>query len=131
MTNIFSDQQEFMTLGQQTVLAHNPKQMELYRNLIKEEVIEFMNATRLNNEPLVNQVKEANDILVVISGWLHSVGINPEIAWQAVHENNLLKVTFPATKDENGKIQKSKEAIAGKPVMMARLNELVDKALGA
>ena len=122
-TNIFKDQEQFMTAGNQTVGAYNEEQQKLYVELITEEYGEFIDAVQY--ETLDNQVKEANDMLVVIAGWLHSVIPDAHKSWEAVHENNMLKVANPPIKDASGKIQKSPEAIAGKAVMIDKLINLV------
>ena len=124
LCNIFSDQKEFMQAGNQTVGITNIDQKILYERLVKEEYVEFVKAILV--EGLPEQIKEANDILVVVAGWLHSVGIDPEKAWRAVHDNNMLKVANPPVKDEYGKIQKSPEAIAGKAEMMGTLQEMCE-----
>lgn len=123
ITNPFSDQAEFMKGGDQTVGEMNAEQATLYEELIVEEYTEFMES--LNGDSLADCVKEANDMLVVIIGWLHSVGITSENSWKAVHINNMLKVANPPIKDPvTKKILKSPEAIAGKIEMMKILKEM-------
>ena len=115
---IFDDERKFMIAGDQTVDELNLQQKRMYESFIEEEFIEFQNAVK--DEPLANQVKEANDILVVTCNWLLSVGVNPEKCWNAVVANNMLKVANPPIKDPvTGKIQKSPESIQGKKLMMA------------
>ena len=121
-TNIFTDQEQFMTAGNQTVGAYNEEQEELYVKLITEEYKEFIDAVQ--NETLENQVKEA--LAPLISRNVSSPQRIPDAhkSWEAVHENNMLKVANPPIKDASGKIQKSPEAIIGKVVMIEKLIDL-------
>ena len=123
LTDIFHDQAEFMKAGDQTIGEFNASQKLLYQRLIREEYKEFFIAVEY--EPLENQIKEANDMLVVITGWLHSVMPKAHKSWKLVNENNMLKVENPPVKDEHGKIMKSEEAIKSKSTMMKLLKELV------
>lgn len=118
---IFKDQRKFMKAGNQSVGVYSDKQKMLYEDLIQEETKEFLDAVL--DEPLANQVKEANDILVVVAGWLQSVGVDANTCWNAVYQNNMLKVANPPIKDEKSKIQKSPEAIQGKKLMMEILEK--------
>jgi len=125
ITNIFRDQTNFMLAGSQTVDEFNPEQKLLYQDLIVEEYDEFIGA--ITEEPLSHQIKEACDILVVVAGWLNSIGIDAEVAWRAVHSNNMLKVAYPPVKDKNGKIKKSDESRQGKKLMMTTLDKMCQK----
>ncbi len=128
--SIFEDQKKFMLAGDQTVDELNLKQMDLYESLIHEEKSEFIFAsakfycesTKLQAET----IKEAIDILVVVSGWLLSNGIDAQKAWDIVHENNMAKVKDKIVKDGKGKIQKSPESIARKNKMMIDLIGLIN-----
>ena len=126
MSNIFDDQADFMFRGDQTVGRYNRKQVQLYESLIAEEFKEFFHA--VNNEPLQNQVKEAIDLIVVTAGFLHSVGVDPQKAWDIVHTNNLLKVTERPEYDAAGKILKSKASMVRKEQMMLQLHMLLEKS---
>lgn len=134
MSDIFTDQEQFMLAGGQTVGELNPEQMTLYRDLIKEEVIEYMNASRRDTngefaEPLENQCKELVDILIVVIGGLFSMGVKPNEAWDLVWQNNMAKVADKGNlvKDKNGKIMKSPESIARKAEMMDGIRALINK----
>ena len=128
--SIFEDQKEFMLAGNQTVNEFNLDQMFLYDSLIDEEQKEFFIANGEwyceNTLFQADTVKEAIDILVVVSGWLLSNGIDPQKAWDIVHTNNMAKVNDIVVKDSNGKIQKSPESIARKKQMMIDLMALVE-----
>ena len=125
MNSIFDDQAEFMLKGLQTTNGYNETQKEMYEDLIDEETDEFQEACI--NEPLANQIKEACDILVVVSGWLHSIGVEPQVAWDSVHSNNMWKVVNPPIKNAKGKIQKSPLSIKSSALMMEILEKLVEK----
>ena len=119
--SIFEDQRRFMLAGQQEV-TYNPDQIKLYEKLIDEEYWEFRDALR--TEPLENQLKECTDLLVVLSGWLISQGINAQSLWDIVHANNMAKVSEPPKKDANGKILKSPKSIERKEIMMREIRNL-------
>jgi len=123
LPNPSNDQKEFMTLADQTTDDYNIDQMSLYADLIVEEVHEFMEA--LTNEPPENVIKEATDLMVVTLGFMHSMGINPNDAWELVHENNMFKVKNKPSKDTNGKVIKSPESITHKATMMESLKRLL------
>ena len=124
MTNPFLDQKNFMEAGDQTTDEYDIKQKYLYESLIIEEYEEFNNA--VDTEPLANQIKEACDMIVVLIGWLYSVGVKPWYMWELVHKNNMLKVANPPVKNADGKITKSPEAIKGKIIMMHDINEEIN-----
>lgn len=122
--SIFADQIKFMTWGSQTVDIFNANQLGLYVDLITEEYDEFSFAIR--HEDVAHQIKEAVDLLVVVAGFLISMGIDAEEAWNIVHTNNLLKVSEKVERDANGKIMKSDASKHRKVIMMQKLQELID-----
>lgn len=139
--SMIEDQKEFMQLGGQTVATFNAEQDDLYVGLIEEEFEEFIEAVSkfdtcrelsLKPELLAKAVKENVDIIVTCMGWLLSIGIEPEAAWNLVHENNLKKVTNSdaISYDKNGKIKKSTESIARKAEMTEGLIKLIIAAKG-
>jgi hypothetical protein len=104
MTNPFADQKRFMQACDQSVGQYNEKQYDLYKNLIKEEFTELMEAP--------NKVEELDaliDILVVTVGALHSLGADAEGAWNEVMRTNFAKIdpeTGKVRKREDGKVLK-------------------------
>ena len=88
----------------QTVGEYNENQYQLYKNLIKEEFTELIEAP--------NRVEELDaliDILVVTVGALHSLGADAEGAWNEVMRTNHAKIdhdTGKVRKREDGKVLK-------------------------
>ena len=77
MTNPFRDQASFMRACDQTIGVENRDQYALYLDLIREEVTDL--------DALI-------DILVVTIGAIHSMGADPEGAWNEVMRSNLDKI---------------------------------------
>lgn len=110
MSNVFYDQSVFMNACGQTTGVYNEDQFNLYKTLIKEEVQEFYDST-----DTINIVKELIDIIVVVVGATHSMGIDPENAWNEVITSNMSKVdvsTGKVLRREDGKILKGPNYIA-------------------
>lgn len=108
--SVFSDQKMFMEACGQTTGTINVDQFNLYRTLIKEEVKEFEEA-----ENHADILKELMDIIVVVVGATHSMGIDPENAWNEVITSNMSKVdvsTGKVLRREDGKILKGPNYIA-------------------
>ncbi len=87
MTNPFQDQASFMRACDQTVGVENRDQYALYLNLIKEEVQELE-----DSQHPVSDLDALIDILVVTIGAIHSMGADPEGAWNEVMRSNLDKI---------------------------------------
>jgi predicted HAD superfamily Cof-like phosphohydrolase len=87
MSNPFQDQASFMRACDQTVGVENRDQYALYLNLIKEEVQELEDS----RHP-VSDLDALIDILVVTIGAIHSMGADPEGAWNEVMRSNLDKI---------------------------------------
>jgi NTP pyrophosphatase (non-canonical NTP hydrolase) len=107
MTNPFRDQERFMQASGQTVGEPNPRQYALYRDLIKEEHQELLDAVWNNDS--VEQLDALIDILVVTVGAIHSMGADAEGAWNEVMRTNMAKidpVTGLVRRREDGKILK-------------------------
>ena len=107
MTNIFEDQKRFMLACDQTVGEFDPKQYRMYVNLVKEEWHELKDAVKDSDR--VEQLDALIDILVVTTGALHSLGVNPEGAWKEVMRSNFDKIdsiTGRVKKREDGKVLK-------------------------
>lgn len=125
MTDMITNQRDFMYLGNQGTTSYNPEQMKLYEKLIIEEVSELHDA--IAKEDKVEIIKEACDVLVVTLGFLLSMGIDVHKAWELVHKNNMSKVSNQdaIVKDGNGKILKSPESKARKQKMMEEIATLL------
>ena len=104
MTNPFRDQETFMLACDQTVGQFNRDQYQLYCNLIKEEFNELCESSTK-----VDDLDALTDILVVTIGALHSLGVDPEGAWNEVMRTNFAKIdpeTSKVRKREDGKVLK-------------------------
>jgi predicted HAD superfamily Cof-like phosphohydrolase len=107
MSDIFGDQKKFMRACGQTTDQINTSQFKLYSDLIDEEVTELKEATDAQDR--VEQLDALIDILVVTTGALHSLGVNPEGAWKEVMRSNFDKIdsiTGRVKKREDGKVLK-------------------------
>lgn len=126
MTDMITNQRDFMFMGNQTTTSYNLDQQKLYASLILEEYHELGEAIASNKTDEI--IKEACDVLVVTLGLLLSMGIDVHKAWELVHRNNMSKVSNQDTivKDVNGKIMKSKESKARKAKMMKGIKELLN-----
>lgn len=104
MTNIFTDQRNFMVACDQSVDHFNEDQFKLYKELIREEYQELVDATSH-----LEELDALIDILVVTAGAIHSMGADGEGAWNEVVRSNLTKVdpvTLKVRKREDGKVLK-------------------------
>jgi predicted HAD superfamily Cof-like phosphohydrolase len=107
MSNPFLDQSQFMRACGQTVGERNNAQFMMYYTLIKEEMAELMAAYQLDDR--TEQLDALIDILVVTIGALHSIGCDPQDAWNEVMRTNIAKidpVTGRVNRREDGKILK-------------------------
>ena len=107
MSDIFSDQRKFMQACGQSVDRHNQAQFDLYKDLIDEEVGELAEATEAKDR--VEQLDALIDILVVTTGALHSLGVDPNGAWKEVMRSNFDKVdpvSGRVKKRDDGKVLK-------------------------
>ncbi len=104
MSDIFNDQRKFMQACGQTTNRFNRDQYELYKNLIREESQELIEAA----SP-VDELDALIDILVVTVGALHSMGADADGAWKEVMRSNFDKVdprSGRVKKREDGKVLK-------------------------
>jgi predicted HAD superfamily Cof-like phosphohydrolase len=108
MSNVFRDQQKFMTACDQSVDKFNENQFTMYVKLIDEEHQELLEAT-LSEDP-VEQLDALIDILVVTIGAIHSMGADGEGAWREVMRSNFSKV------GEDGKVRKREDGKVLKPI---------------
>jgi predicted HAD superfamily Cof-like phosphohydrolase len=107
MTNIFKDQATFMTACDQSVDINNKDQFKMYFTLIHEEVKELGEAVIANDR--VETLDALIDILVVVTGALHSLGCDAQGAWNEVIRSNMSKVdpvSSKVIKREDGKVLK-------------------------
>ena len=107
MGNVFDDQIKFMVACDQTVCEWNHKQLEMYCNLIREEVSELEEA--LNNNDKVETLDALIDIIVVAVGAIHSTGSDAQGAWDEVMKTNFAKIdslTGKVKKRDDGKVLK-------------------------
>ena len=113
-TNVFRDQEKFMTACDQSVTG-NQDQFDMYINLIGEEYQELQDA---DND--VDTLDALIDILVVTVGAIHSMGADGEGAWIEVMRSNFAKID-PASgkviKRADGKVLKPED---WKPPELAR-----------
>lgn len=101
------DQAEFMTAADQTIGTFNKPQLARYLKHIAEEVAEINEAQA---EPKgVEFLDGLVDTIVVCIGAIHSMGVDPDKAWQAVHAANMRKVL------PNGSICRRSDGQIGKP----------------
>jgi predicted HAD superfamily Cof-like phosphohydrolase len=106
MTNLFRDQEKFMTACDQCVTSDDA-QYEMYRNLITEEYKELQEAVAAGDR--TEQLDALIDILVVTIGAIHSAGFDGEGAWKEVMKTNFAKIdkkTGKVRKREDGKVLK-------------------------
>jgi predicted HAD superfamily Cof-like phosphohydrolase len=117
---IFQDQERFMKACGQTIKEFNLQQLEMYFGLIDEEMHKELNeamealrdSTDEKEVPVVVVRKLADallDSIVVCTGALFSMGLNPQPLWNTVARSNDLKkdpITGRVIKREDGKILK-------------------------
>lgn len=108
MTNPFKDQEKFMIACEQTVEGFNKPQMEMYLNLIVEEAKELSEALQNNDHKEILDALE--DIVVVTIGAMHSMGADPEGAW-----NEVMRTNFEKIDPETGKVRKREDGKVLKP----------------
>lgn len=107
MSNYWADDQAaFMKAGEQTVGTFNEEQAWRYAEHMEEEVQETAEA--MTDRDYVKAIDGAVDTIVVAIGLLHSIGVDPDKAWQLVHQANMSKVV-------NGKVYRRDDGQIGKP----------------
>lgn len=85
----------------------NEDNILLYRNLIREEYEEFIEARMANDD--IEQLDACMDMIWVILGFCYMKGYNVKGAWNEVALSNLKKIdttTKKVIKDANGKVMK-------------------------
>lgn len=113
--NVFEDQKKFMEAGEQTTDRYNQDQLDLYINLIREEVAEMEDAINASNK--VELLDAFLDIAVVTVGAIHSLGIDSQAAWDEVVRSNFSKVD-----KASGKILKLPSGKISKPDTFSPVN---------
>jgi predicted HAD superfamily Cof-like phosphohydrolase len=111
MTKLFTDVTVFMkAAGQETPSSPQKiisKQAQLYKDLIKEESIEFWEAEAASDD--VEEIDACFDMIWVIIGYMKSRGWDCEGIWDEGAKSNLSKidrVTNNVLRREDGKILK-------------------------
>jgi len=110
MTKVFTDVAVFMTAcGQECpTTPSKPSDLSaLYVKLIQEEYLEFMRATKNNDD--TEELDACFDMMWVIVGYMRSRGWDCEMAWDEGAKSNLSKIdptTGNVVKREDGKILK-------------------------
>jgi predicted HAD superfamily Cof-like phosphohydrolase len=104
VSDVFEDQRKFMRACGQTIDEFNQRQYDLYRELIREEMQELIDA-----KDRTEQLDALIDIMVVTAGALHSLGVDGPGAWKEVMRSNFAKIdpiTGRVNRREDGKILK-------------------------
>ena len=106
--NTRNDVKEFMQAGEQhvhTELQPFNQQVMLYFDLVKEEFYEL--ATAVKNFDHVETADASADLIWVIEGLCHSLGIPLQKVWDEVNRSNMSKlVDGKLVKRQDGKILK-------------------------
>jgi predicted HAD superfamily Cof-like phosphohydrolase len=113
-TNVFKDQEKFMTACDQSVTG-DQDQFDMYIRLIEEEFQELQDA-----DTDVDTLDALIDILVVTVGAIHSMGADAEGAWIEVMRSNFAKIdqaSGEVLKRADGKVLKPE---GWKPPELAR-----------
>jgi predicted HAD superfamily Cof-like phosphohydrolase len=107
MSNYWADDMgRFMAMGGQSTGRFNEGQAARYLSHIEEESKETLLAW--DRGDMVNVIDGAVDTIVVAIGLLHSLGVDPFKAWDAVHAANMRKVV-------DGKVYRREDNQIGKP----------------
>lgn len=115
--NLSTDlQANFMVACGQTINTVNWKQIELYKELIREEIVRELfpaldawMADPLNEENIREVLDAIGDSLVVVRGLAYSMGQNPNQILYRIDQSNLTKIPKgdnKVKKREDGKILK-------------------------
>jgi predicted HAD superfamily Cof-like phosphohydrolase len=105
--DVFKDQEMFMWATGQKVDAADPEQFELYTNLLKEEMNEFLDAVKAKDD--VEIFDALLDIIVVAIGAGISAGYPMQSGWDEVILSNMRKInpqTGKVDRREDGKVLK-------------------------
>lgn len=115
----FLDQKVFMQTCEQTVDVWNREQTAMYFKLVCEEFTELADAysdVESIGKPSPEQVQDYAavvdgliDLIYVCSGMMHSMGVDPNAAWNEVQRSNMSKVDAASgrvLKRDDGKVLK-------------------------
>ena len=106
--NTYTDVENFMRAGEQKVnhkINHFDQQSLLYYDLVKEEFYELTMAVK--NFDVVETADACADLIWVIEGLCHSLGIPLQQVWDEVARSNFSKtVGGKLIKREDGKVLK-------------------------
>lgn len=106
--NTYTDVEKFMRAGEQKVnytIAPFDQQALLYYDLVKEEFYELTVAVK--NFDIVETADACADLIWVIEGLCHTLGIPLQQVWDEVARSNFSKtVDGKLTKREDGKVLK-------------------------
>jgi len=105
--NPFQDSKIFMKAVGQTIYEYNEEQLKLYFDLINEEWNELHEAAENNDK--VEMLDALVDLLVVVTGAIHSMGVDSQDAWDEVMRTNFAKIdptTGKVRRREDGKVLK-------------------------
>lgn len=91
---IFKDQHSFMRFFDQ---KPSDETSTLYRKLIDEEYAELVEAwsaySKNSGSEQVTEIADAClDLIYVISGLMHGLGLDPQPLWDEVHQTNINKI---------------------------------------
>jgi phosphoribosyl-ATP pyrophosphohydrolase len=89
--SVFNDQKKFMDITGQ---KPSEEMIELYMDLIDEEMNELCNAYGVND--VVEMADGAIDLIYVTIGLLHSMGLDPQALWDEVQRSNMSKFLVEA-----------------------------------
>lgn len=127
MSNWAQDQAAFMLAGEQTVGEFNFVQACRYADHILEEANETKRD--LASGDYVKAIDGAVDTIVVAIGFLHSIGVNPEKAWDIVHAANMSKLLDGKVyKRPDGQIAKGPNFVPPEPKLKKLLDSVIIQA---
>lgn len=106
--NTYTDVEKFMRAGEQKVnhnVTHFDQQALMYYDLVKEEFYELTVAVK--NFDIVETADACADLIWVIEGLCHSLGIPLQQVWDEVARSNFSKtIDGKLIKREDGKVLK-------------------------
>lgn len=106
--NTRNDVADFMKAGEQTIkreIGNFDQQAMLYFSLVKEEFEELNEAVK--NNDIIETADACADLIWVIEGLCHSLGIPLQRVWDEVARSNMSKIVDgKLIKREDGKVLK-------------------------
>lgn len=107
MTHPFEYVRRFMLAGEHSIDGSSPEQSELYANLVREEIQEFWDGIR--HEDDIETLDGISDTIWVLVGYALSRGWDIKGAFEEVARSNMSKVDLKSgklIKREDGKVLK-------------------------